>query len=58
LEIVLILGLIIVPEEKVEVKSHTKKKPGRKPLAPEIPREEIIHDIPEEEKTCGCGCTS
>jgi transposase len=44
-------------EETVEVKSHTKKSPGRKPLSPEIPREEIIHDIPEEEKTCGCGCT-
>jgi transposase len=43
-------------EETVEVKSHTKKKPGRKPLSPEIPREEIIHDILEEEKTCGCGC--
>ena len=42
-------------EEKTEVKSHTRKKPGRKPINPNIPRVEKIIDIPEEEKKCGCG---
>ena len=42
-------------EERTEVKSHSRKKPGRKPLDPKLPREEIIIDIPEDEKTCVCG---
>ena len=41
---------------KVTIESHDRKKPGRKPLPPELPRIEIVHDLPEEEKTCGCGC--
>jgi transposase len=36
------------------VKSHTRKKPGRKPLSPDLPREEVVHDLPEEEKKCAC----
>ena len=42
---------------KVAVESHDRKKPGRKPLPPELPRVEIIHDLPEAEKVCACGCT-
>lgn len=42
-------------EETIHVPSHTRKKTGRKPLDESIPREEIIHDIPEEEKECACG---
>lgn len=41
---------------RIPVESHDRKKPGRKPLPPELPRVTIIHDLPEEEKTCGCGC--
>jgi transposase len=37
------------------IKSFTRKKPGRKPLDPNLPREEIIIDISEEEKNCACG---
>jgi transposase len=40
---------------RTEVKSHSRKKPGRKPLDPSLPREEITIDIPEDEKTCACG---
>jgi transposase len=40
---------------KVEVEPHSRKKPGRKPLPPELPRVEIIHDLPEEAKVCACG---
>jgi transposase len=45
------------PEEVTTVSTHKRKKAGRKPLDPNIPREDVIHDIPEEEKICGCGAT-
>jgi len=38
----------------VTVAAHTRAKPGRKPLPADLPREEVLHDIPEEEKICGC----
>ena len=42
---------------KVSVDAHARKKPGRKPLPPELPRVEVVIDLPEDEKVCGCGCT-
>lgn len=40
----------------IQVKSHDRKKPGgRKPFPVDLPREEIVIDIPEEEKQCDCG---
>jgi len=44
-------------EQQISIPSHTRKKSGRKPLDPNLPREIIVHDIPEEEKICGCGHT-
>jgi transposase len=38
------------------VPSYTRKKPGRKAISDDIPRKVILHDIPEEEKKCACGC--
>ena len=45
------------PKEKIftEIKSHKRKKPGRKPLDSKLRREEKIIDIPESEKICACG---
>jgi len=43
------------PEECTEVKSYTRKKPGRKTLDPALHREETVIDIPESEKICACG---
>lgn len=43
-------------EEKITVAGHTRKKRGRKPLPKDLPRIEIAHDIPEEDKQCPCGC--
>ena len=40
-------------EEKIE--AYTRKKRGRKPLSKDLPRVDVIHDIPEEEKQCACG---
>jgi len=42
-------------EEEVEVPSHKRKKPGRKKLPDTLPRVEVVHDIDETEKLCGCG---
>jgi transposase len=40
----------------IEIKNHKRKKhPVRKPLPADLPREQIIHDIKEEEKICECG---
>lgn len=42
-------------ERKISVPAHDRKKSGRRPIPEEFPREEIIIDIPEEEKLCACG---
>jgi transposase len=39
--------LITVPE-------HQRKKRGRKALPEDLPRVEVIHDLPEKEKQCAC----
>jgi transposase/outer membrane murein-binding lipoprotein Lpp len=39
-------------EESVEVASHQRKKRGRKPLDPALPREIIRHELPESERHC------
>ena len=41
--------------EAVEVPAHSRARPRRRPLPEALPREEIIIDIPEEQKRCGCG---
>jgi len=37
------------------VAAHKRRKAGRKPLPADLPRIEVIHDIPESEKQCACG---
>ncbi len=39
---------------KLVVPEHTRQKPKRKPLPPELPRVEIIEDVDDSEKIC-CG---
>jgi transposase len=49
---------IEVVDNIIEIKSHSRKKhPIRKPLPADLPREQIIHDLKEEDKMCGCGIT-
>jgi transposase len=36
------------------VKSHQRKKSGRKAIPDDLPREEVVHDLPEGEKSCPC----
>jgi transposase len=42
-------------EEKVPVRGHRRKKRGRKPLPEDLPRIEVVHDIPDADKRCACG---
>jgi transposase len=44
-----------LPEPTVEVAAHSRAKRGRRPLPANLPREEVLHDIPEQEKICSCG---
>ena len=39
-------------EESVEVAGHQRKKRGRKPLDPALPREVVRHELPESERHC------
>ena len=50
-------GLEPEPPE-IKVTGHTRKKRGRKALPEHLPRVEVVHDIPENEKVCACGCTT
>ncbi|HAO17812.1 MAG TPA: IS66 family transposase, partial [Alteromonas macleodii] len=46
--------LVVETEIAEEAISYTRKKPTRKPLPQDLPREVIVHDISDEEKICGC----
>lgn len=37
-------------EEPIKVKSHARRKRGRRPIPSHLPRVEVVYDIPEEEK--------
>lgn len=45
-----------VAEAVEEVVAPTKRRGKRKPLPAELPRVEVIHELPEHELTCECGC--
>jgi transposase len=42
-------------DDNIVIAAHKRKKRGRKPLPDHLPRVEIIHDLSDEEKICGCG---
>jgi len=39
----------------VRIPEHVRQQPKRRPLPQALPRVEVIVDIPEEQKRCGCG---
>jgi transposase len=43
------------PPERIPVAPHNRRKAGRKPLPANLPRIEVIHDLPESQKQCACG---
>jgi len=42
-------------DETIVIAAHSRKKCGRKALPKHLPRFDVIHDIDEEQKQCGCG---
>lgn len=50
---------VLSEEEKAQkplvVPEHTRRRPKRNPIPDDLPRVDVIHDIAEEEKICGCG---
>ena len=42
--------------EVIDVPTHQRTQPKRKPLPAHFPREEVIHDVEENQKICNCGC--
>lgn len=45
-----------IDETEDEVVGPAKRRGKRKPLSAELPRIEVIHDLPEHELSCACGC--
>ncbi len=46
----------MAPEEKKVPSKKPRKASGfRKPLPEDLPREDVVHDLPESERTCSCG---
>jgi transposase len=44
--------------ETKEVSGYTRRahrNQGRKPISPDLPREDIVFDLEDDEKVCGCG---
>lgn len=59
------LSLFDIPEpelpiseesESVTIPEHSRKKRGRRPLPDHLPRVDVVHELNEEERQCGCGC--
>src|SRR5690606_22018082 len=42
--------------EAEEVVAPIKRRGKRKPLPANLPRVEVVHELPEHELTCACGC--
>ena len=43
-------------DSEEDVVAPTKRRGKRKPLPATLPRIEVIHELPEHELTCVCGC--
>jgi transposase len=48
-------GDIQTSDDTIIIPTHARKKRGRKALPKELPRIDIIHDLSQDEKQCGCG---
>src|SRR5471032_234856 len=50
------LAVPVTDESDEEVVAPTQRRGKRKPLSADLPRIEVIHELPEHELTCVCGC--
>ncbi|EJM16479.1 transposase, partial [Pseudomonas sp. GM21] len=48
--------MTLVGDVDEEVDAPTPRRGKRKPLSANLPRIEVIHELPEHELTCACGC--
>ncbi len=48
--------MLPVGDADEEVVAPVKRLGKRKPLSADLPRIEVIHELPEHELTCACGC--
>ncbi len=48
--------MTLVGDADEEVVAPTPRRGKRKPLSADLPRIEVIHELPEHELTCACGC--
>ncbi|WP_087673253.1 IS66-like element ISPsy34 family transposase, partial [Pseudomonas syringae] len=48
--------MLPVGDAEEEVVAPVKRRGKRKPLSADLPRIEVIHELPEHELTCACGC--
>src|SRR3990167_5979213 len=46
----------VADDVEEEVVAPVKRRGKRKPLPAELPRVEVVHELPEHELTCECGC--
>ena len=46
----------VIDDADEEVVAPTQRRGKRKPLSADLPRIEVIHELPEHELTCACGC--
>ncbi|MHC1727219.1 MAG: IS66 family transposase [Syntrophobacteraceae bacterium] len=44
-------------QKPLTIPEHTRQRPKRKPLPDNLPRRDVIEDIPESDKVCACGAT-
>ncbi|MBX8577943.1 IS66 family transposase zinc-finger binding domain-containing protein, partial [Pseudomonas cichorii] len=48
--------LLAVEDPEEDVVAPAPRRGKRKPLLADLPRIEVIHELPEHERTCACGC--
>ncbi|MCX2843218.1 IS66 family transposase, partial [Microbulbifer thermotolerans] len=44
-------------EEPISVPAHQRRKRGRVAIPEDLVRQDIIHELPEKDRVCSCGCT-
>lgn len=45
-----------IVDDNTPLTKRSRRKPARKPLPADLPRERVVHDIPEADRQCACGC--
>ena len=48
-------GPELFADAETKVAAHTRRPRGRRVLPEYLPRKQIVHDVPEDERVCGCG---